>query len=147
GHGGALRPGGRGRRRRRARRLHLPLRGGLHPRGQGRHGRRGHRGAPVSAGDVRDDGFPVVTLGGTQDPDDPSTWELDPAIAARLKRNDAGLVRATVQEPGSGRVRMMAWMDDHALAYVIGTRRGTYWSRSRSEYWIKGLTSGHFQHV
>ena len=101
----------------------------------------------MSAGDVRDDGFPVVTLGGTQDPDDPSTWELDPAIAARLKRNDAGLVPAIVQEDGSGRVLMMAWMDDHALAYVIGTRRGTYWSRSRSEYWIKGLTSGHFQHV
>lgn len=42
---------------------------------------------------------------------------------------------------------MLAWMDDHALAYTLATQRGTYYSRSRQEYWIKGLTSGHTQHV
>lgn len=84
---------------------------------------------------------------GKQDPDDPATWDLAPDLAARLKRNDAGLVPAIVQEVGTGDVLMLAWMDDHALAYTLGTRRGTYWSRSRGEYWIKGMTSGHFQKV
>lgn len=77
----------------------------------------------------------------------PSDYELDPAIAARLKRNDAGLVPAVVQEEGSGEVLMMAWMDDHALAHTLATRRGTYYSRSRGKYWIKGVTSGHTQEV
>ncbi|AWB84309.1 phosphoribosyl-AMP cyclohydrolase [Corynebacterium liangguodongii] len=78
---------------------------------------------------------------------DPRDFELDPAIAARLKRNDAGLVPAIVQAGGTGEVLMMAWMDDHALAHTLATRRGTYFSRSRGEYWIKGLTSGHTQEV
>ena len=77
----------------------------------------------------------------------PADFELDPAIAGRLKRNDAGLVPAIVQEEGSGDVLMMAWMDDHALAHTLATRRATYFSRSRGEYWIKGLTSGHTQEV
>lgn len=79
--------------------------------------------------------------------DNPADFELDPHIAARLKRNHAGLVPAIVQAEGTGEVLMMAWMDDHALAYTLATRRGTYYSRSRSEYWIKGLTSGHTQEV
>lgn len=79
--------------------------------------------------------------------DNPADFELDPAIAKRLKRNDAGLVPAIVQAAGTGEVLMMAWMDDHALAYSLATRRGTYYSRSRGEYWIKGLTSGHTQEV
>jgi len=86
----------------------------------------------------------TATHNGSQNPAD---YELDPAIAARLKRNDAGLVPAIVQEEGTGDVLMMAWMDDHALAHTLATRRGTYYSRSRGEYWIKGLTSGHTQEV
>ncbi|WP_291313059.1 phosphoribosyl-AMP cyclohydrolase [Corynebacterium sp. UBA2622] len=78
---------------------------------------------------------------------DPARFELDAAIAARLKRNDAGLIPAIAQEEGTGDVLMMAWMDDHALAHTLATRRATYYSRSRGEYWIKGLTSGHTQEV
>ena len=84
---------------------------------------------------------------GTRDPEDPTTWDLAPDLAARLKRNDAGLVPAIVQDAGTGTVLMLAWMDAHALAYTLDTRRGTYWSRSRGEYWIKGLTSGRTQEV
>lgn len=75
------------------------------------------------------------------------TYELDPAIASRLKLNDAGLIPAIVQADDTGEVLMMAWMDTHALAYTLATKRGTYFSRSRNEYWIKGLTSGHTQQV
>lgn len=72
---------------------------------------------------------------------------LDPAIAARLKRNDAGLVAAVAQERGTGDVLMVAWMDDEALARTLETRKATYYSRSRQQYWVKGETSGHTQYV
>lgn len=76
-----------------------------------------------------------------------SVSELDPAIAARLKRTDDGLVCAVAREKSTGDVLMVAWMDDTALAMTLATRKGTYWSRSRSEYWVKGETSGHTQYV
>ncbi|WP_039797256.1 phosphoribosyl-AMP cyclohydrolase [Nocardia araoensis] len=72
---------------------------------------------------------------------------LDPAIAARLKRNDAGLVSAVAQERATGDVLMVAWMDDEALARTLETRKATYYSRSRRQYWVKGETSGHTQYV
>ncbi len=72
---------------------------------------------------------------------------LDPAIAARLTRNDAGLVPAVVQQQGTGEVLMLGWMDDEALARTLESGRATYWSRSRQEYWVKGETSGHRQWV
>ena len=72
---------------------------------------------------------------------------LDPAIADRLKRTADGLVPAVVQQHGSGEVLMLGWMDDEALARTIETGLATYWSRSRRQYWVKGETSGHHQHV
>ncbi len=72
---------------------------------------------------------------------------LDPAIAARLKRNADGLVCAVVQRRGTGEVLMVAWMDDEALHRTLTTRRATYFSRSRAMLWEKGETSGHTQHV
>ncbi len=73
--------------------------------------------------------------------------ELDQALAARLKRTTDGLVPAVVQQHDTGEVLMLGWMDDQALARTLSTRRATYWSRSRQEYWVKGETSGHTQHV
>ena len=72
---------------------------------------------------------------------------LDPAIAARLKRTEDGLVPAIAQQHDTGEVLMMGWMNDESLARTIETGRATYWSRSRQEYWAKGDTSGHVQHV
>ena len=76
-----------------------------------------------------------------------TSYELDPAIAERLTRTAEGLIAAVVQDAGTGRVLMMAWMDDAALAETIATRRGVYFSRSRGQRWVKGETSGHVQHV
>ncbi len=72
---------------------------------------------------------------------------LDPAIAARLKRNAKGLFAAVAQERGTGAVLMVAWMDDEALARTLKSRQATYFSRSRGQYWVKGETSGHTQYV
>ena len=72
---------------------------------------------------------------------------LDPAIAARLKRDSQGLVPAVVQQHDTGEVLMLGWMDDEALRRSLTTGRTTFWSRSRGEYWVKGETSGHRQWV
>lgn len=72
---------------------------------------------------------------------------LDPNVAGRLKRNADGLFAAVAQEHGTGQVLMVAWMDDEALARTLATRKATYFSRSRGEYWVKGETSGHTQYV
>ena len=72
---------------------------------------------------------------------------LDPEIAARLKRDGAGLVCAVVQAHESGEVLMVGWMDDEALHRTLTTGRVTFWSRSREDYWRKGDTSGNVQHV
>jgi len=72
---------------------------------------------------------------------------LDPAIAARLKRDAQGLVSAVVQQHATGEVLMVGWMDDEALRRTLTSGRVTFWSRSRGEYWRKGDTSGHAQYV
>lgn len=75
------------------------------------------------------------------------TSALDPAMAARLKRDDHGLVAAIIQQHDSGDVLMLGWMDDEALHRTVTSGRVTFWSRSRGEYWRKGDTSGHIQRV
>jgi len=72
---------------------------------------------------------------------------LDPAISSRLKRDPQGLVAAVVQQHDTGEVLMLGWMDDEALHRTLTSGRTTFWSRSRSEYWVKGETSGHRQWV
>ena len=53
---------------------------------------------------------------------------LDPAVAARLKRNADGLVPAIAQQYDTGEVLMLGWMDDEALHRTLTTGRCTYWS-------------------
>jgi phosphoribosyl-AMP cyclohydrolase len=73
--------------------------------------------------------------------------DLDPDLAARLKRDERGLVAVVAQQHDTGEVLMLGYMDDEALARTIATGRATYWSRSRQAYWRKGDTSGHVQLV
>ena len=72
---------------------------------------------------------------------------LPAEVAARLKRDPAGLVAAIVQQHDTDEVLMLGWMDDEALHRTLTTGRATYYSRSRREYWRKGDTSGHVQWV
>jgi phosphoribosyl-AMP cyclohydrolase/phosphoribosyl-ATP pyrophosphohydrolase/phosphoribosyl-AMP cyclohydrolase len=66
---------------------------------------------------------------------------------ARIRYNDDGLVPAIVQEQGTGRVLMMAWMNEATLRETLATGRTVFWSRSRGERWAKGDTSGDRQWV
>jgi phosphoribosyl-AMP cyclohydrolase len=77
----------------------------------------------------------------------PAPSTLDPQIAARLKRDPAGLVTAVIQQHDTGEVLMVGWMDDQALHRTLSTGLVTYWSRSRQRYWVKGESSGNLQHV
>ncbi len=52
------------------------------------------------------------------------------------------LTAAIVQDASSGRVLMLAWMDDEALRRTRESGEAWFWSRSRQEYWHKGATSG-----
>ncbi len=72
---------------------------------------------------------------------------LDPAVAGLLRKNDAGLVAAVVQQFDTREVLMLGWMDEEALRRTLTSGRVTFYSRSRSEYWRKGDTSGHRQWV
>ncbi len=58
-----------------------------------------------------------------------------------------GLIPAIAQDSDTGDVLMMAWMNEGAVARTLATGQVTYWSRSRGEYWEKGLTSGHRQQL
>jgi phosphoribosyl-ATP pyrophosphohydrolase/phosphoribosyl-AMP cyclohydrolase len=49
---------------------------------------------------------------------------------------------AIVQDAGSGRVLMLAWMDDEALRLTRETGEAHFFSRSRDRLWRKGETSG-----
>jgi phosphoribosyl-AMP cyclohydrolase len=58
-----------------------------------------------------------------------------------------GLIPAVATDAGDGRLLMLAWMNEEALASTIKTGEAHYWSRSRQELWRKGATSGHVQHI
>ena len=57
------------------------------------------------------------------------------------------LIPTIVQEATTGDVLMLAYMNRVSLQRTLETGTTWFWSRSRSEYWNKGATSGHFQKV
>ena len=64
-----------------------------------------------------------------------------------LKLNSDGMVPVVVQDYKTQEVLMVAYMNQEAFETTVRTGRMTYWSMSRKELWVKGLTSGHFQYV
>ena len=65
----------------------------------------------------------------------------------RLKYNSDGLIPAIIQDQATGRVLMMAWMNQASLQKTIETGKTHFWSRSRQKFWMKGESSGHTQTV
>ncbi len=64
-----------------------------------------------------------------------------------LKPARDGLIPVVVQDYQTSEVLMLAYMNEEAFDTTLQTGKMTYWSRSRSELWTKGMTSGHFQYV
>jgi phosphoribosyl-AMP cyclohydrolase len=75
------------------------------------------------------------------EPDIESELRLTPRFDA------AGLVSCIAVDARSGEVLMLAHMNAEALRRSIETREAWYWSRSRSELWHKGATSGQVQRI
>ena len=65
----------------------------------------------------------------------------------QLKYDANGLIPAIIQETGTGRVLMLAYMNQTSLAKTLETGKTWFWSRSRQKYWLKGESSGHIQTV
>lgn len=64
-----------------------------------------------------------------------------------VKYNSDGLVPAIAQCAETGKILMMAWMNAESLSMTFEQGQMVYWSRSRSELWRKGDTSGDRQFV
>ncbi len=60
---------------------------------------------------------------------------------------DGDLRAAIVQDDATGRVLMLGWMDEEALALTRSSGVVHFYSRSRQRLWRKGETSGHTLHV
>jgi len=67
-------------------------------------------------------------------------FELD------FKKGD-GILPAIAQDHRSGKVLMLAYMNNEAWQRTLETGEAHYWSRSRQELWHKGATSGNIQIV
>ncbi|WP_274366155.1 bifunctional phosphoribosyl-AMP cyclohydrolase/phosphoribosyl-ATP diphosphatase HisIE [Paenibacillus thermotolerans] len=64
-----------------------------------------------------------------------------------IKWDERGLVPAVVQDANTKEVLMMAYMNEESLRLTLEKGETVFWSRSRSELWHKGATSGNTQKV
>ena len=64
-----------------------------------------------------------------------------------LKFDEKGLIPAVVQDASSKRVLTVAYMNRESLEVTLREKKTCFWSRSRQELWLKGETSGNYQHV
>ena len=68
-------------------------------------------------------------------------------VTVKLRFDARGLIPVITQDCENGDVLMMAWMNREALEKTRETGLVHYYSRTRRSLWLKGETSGHFQHV
>ena len=68
-------------------------------------------------------------------------------ILDSVKFDEKGLVPAIVMDTDSGKVLTLAYMNKESLAVSLEKELTCFWSRSRSELWLKGETSGNYQHI
>ena len=64
-----------------------------------------------------------------------------------LKFDEKGLIPAVVVDSVTKRVLTLAYMNRASLQISMAKERRCFWSRSRQELWLKGETSGNFQHI
>ena len=64
-----------------------------------------------------------------------------------LKFDEKGLIPAIVVDAVSKQVLTLAYMNRESLAISMEKELTCFWSRSRQELWLKGETSGNFQHI
>lgn len=72
---------------------------------------------------------------------------MNPEFLNDIKWTSDGLLPAIAQDATSGKVLMMAWMNEESLKLTVQEQRAVYWSRSRQSLWRKGESSGNVQQV
>ena len=65
----------------------------------------------------------------------------------KLKFDEKGLIPAIVVDDQSDKVLTLAYMNRESLAVSMEKGLTCFWSRSRQELWLKGETSGNYQHI
>ncbi|MBR2338700.1 MAG: bifunctional phosphoribosyl-AMP cyclohydrolase/phosphoribosyl-ATP diphosphatase HisIE [Clostridia bacterium] len=65
----------------------------------------------------------------------------------QLKFDEKGLIPAIVTDAVTGQVLTLAYMNKESLAISMEKGLTCFWSRSRGELWLKGETSGNYQHI
>lgn len=65
----------------------------------------------------------------------------------KLKFDEKGLIPAIVVDDETGKVLTLAYMNRESLAISLEKKLTCFWSRSRKELWLKGETSGNYQHI
>ncbi len=75
------------------------------------------------------------------------TRRITTRTLSQLRFNADGLLPAIVQDYRTKDVLMLAYMNLASLKKTIKGGKTCFWSRSRKEFWVKGMTSGHFQYV
>ena len=66
-------------------------------------------------------------------------------LLSSIKWNSDGLVTVVVQDEKEGKVLMVAWANEEAIAKSLLEGRACFWSLSRRALWLKGESSGHYQ--
>ena len=64
-----------------------------------------------------------------------------------LKFDEKGLIPAIVIDAATGKVLTLAYMNEESLKISLEKKLTCFWSRSREELWLKGETSGNYQHI
>ena len=64
-----------------------------------------------------------------------------------LKFDEKGLIPAIVVDDETGKVLTLAYMNRESLEISLEKKMTCFWSRSRQELWLKGETSGNYQHI
>ena len=64
-----------------------------------------------------------------------------------LKFDSKGLIPAVVTDAATGKVLMVAYMNRESLKISMEKELCCFYSRSRKELWLKGETSGNYQHI
>ena len=65
----------------------------------------------------------------------------------KLKFDEKGLIPAIVVDAVSKKVLTLAYMNKESLEISLEKELTCFWSRSRQELWLKGETSGNYQHI
>ena len=66
---------------------------------------------------------------------------------SKLKFDSNGLIPAIVVDSVSKKVLTLAYMNEESLKISMEKGLSCFWSRSRQELWLKGETSGNYQHI